>query len=74
MHTTHEARRAEAVAALELKTIGEAIFAEWFPNHLPGDPVPPDPPPHILREADELARKHRLIEVRRRNVRSAVVV
>jgi hypothetical protein len=39
---------------LELNAIGEAIFAEWCPNHRTGDPVPPNPPLHGMRKAREL--------------------
>ncbi|MHA6722849.1 hypothetical protein [Sphingomonas sp. RS2018] len=52
--------------ALELKALGEAIFADWYPNHRPGDPVPTMPPAHIMNEARELALRHRMIAARRR--------
>ena len=52
--------------ALELNTIGDAIFAEWYPHHRPGDPVPAHLPLHVQREADELALRHRMAAARRR--------
>lgn len=56
---------------LELNTIGDAIFAEWFPNHRPGDPVPAMPLLHVMHEARELALRHRMIAARRRGKRAA---
>jgi hypothetical protein len=52
--------------ALELNAIGDAIFAEWFPNHRPGDPVAPLPPSRVMKEASELAFRHRMVAARRR--------
>jgi hypothetical protein len=56
---------------LELKAIGDAIFDDWYPDHRPGDPVPVDPPAHILREAQELAWRHRMVVARRRGIVTA---
>ena len=56
---------------LNLNAIGDAIFAEWFPHHRPGDPIPAHLPLHVQREADELAARHRLAETRRRVPRAA---
>ncbi len=51
---------------LELNAIGDAIFAEWYPDYRDGDPIPDMPPPHIMEEAAELAEKHRRIAARER--------
>ena len=57
--------------AQELKAICEAIFAEWYPHHRPGDPIPPMPPIDLQREARELRLRHQLAEARRRRVYAA---
>ncbi len=54
-----------AADMLDLNAIGDAIFADWFPNHRPGDAVPAMPPLHIMQEARELAFRHRMVAARR---------
>jgi hypothetical protein len=71
MGTTNTAATIMTADILELNAIGDAIFAEWFPNYRPGDPVPPMPPAHIMQEARELAFRHRMIAARRRGQRAA---
>ncbi|WP_295560186.1 hypothetical protein [uncultured Sphingomonas sp.] len=65
MENTDNAARITTADVLELNAIGNAIFADWFPNHRPGDPVPAMPPLHIMREARELALRHRMVAARR---------
>ena len=65
MGTTNIAETVTTADILELNTIGDAIFAEWFPNHRPGDPVPPMPPARIEHEARALALRHSLAWPRR---------
>lgn len=65
MGTTGNAGTITAADILELNAIGDAIFAEWYPNHRPGDPVPQLPPEHVLQEAAELASRHRLAAAHR---------
>jgi hypothetical protein len=43
----------------ELNAIGDAIFAEWFPNHRPGDPIPSMPPQHLAFAANAVGLRHR---------------
>lgn len=59
MGNTDNAARITTADVLELNAIGDAIFAEWFPNHRPGVPVPAMPPLHIVHVARELALRHR---------------
>ena len=59
------------VDLLELRAIGEAIFAEWYPDYREGDPIPEMPPPHIMQEIAELAEKHRALAARRRGWQTA---
>lgn len=46
----------------DARTIGEAIFSEWYPNWRDGDVVPVDPPAAVVAEARELARRHLRVE------------
>lgn len=71
MGNTDNAATITTADVLELDAIGDAIFAEWFPNHRPGDPAPAMPPLHIMQEARELALRHRMVAARRRGQRAA---
>ncbi|RUN75253.1 hypothetical protein EJC47_17070 [Sphingomonas sp. TF3] len=71
MGDTESAVRITTADMLALNAIGDAIFAEWFPNYRPGDPVPAMPPLHIMHEARELALRHRTVATRRRGQRDA---
>ena len=52
--------------AMALNAIGSAIFAEWYPHHRPGDPVPPHPPCRVTAEARELGLRHRMTQAKQR--------
>lgn len=71
MGTTNTAATITTADILELNAIGDAIFAEWFPNHRSGNPVPSMPPARIEYEARELAFRHRSIAARRRGLQAA---
>lgn len=71
METTNTAATITTADILELNVIGDAIFAEWFPNHRPGEPAPPMPPARIEHEARQLAFRHRMIAACRRGQRAA---
>ncbi|MGJ3626370.1 hypothetical protein AB5I41_04565 [Sphingomonas sp. MMS24-JH45] len=58
MMTTDNAATFTTADQLELCAIGDAIFAEWYPHHRPGDPMPAAIPLRLAREAQELAAKH----------------
>lgn len=73
MGNTDNAARITTADVLELNAIGDAIFAEWYPNHRPGDPVPATPPLPIIHEARELALRHRMVAGRRRRSRTALL-
>jgi hypothetical protein len=61
MGNTENAATITAADVLALNAIGDAIFAEWFPNHRPGDPVPAMPPEGVMQEAREIACRHGMI-------------
>lgn len=71
MRLTINAATFTTADALELNAIGDAIFAEWFPNHRPGDPISAHLPLHIQRETDELTARHRMVAALRRGQRAA---
>lgn len=56
---------------LEFNAIGDAMFADWYPHHRSGDPMPVLPPGHIMEEARELALQHRMVAARKRGLRAA---
>lgn len=71
MRKTEGAARITTADVLELNAIGDAIFADWYPNHRPGDRVSAMPPLFIMQEARELALRHRMVAAHRREQRSA---
>jgi hypothetical protein len=69
MGTNDSAATITTADALALNAIGDAIFAEWYPHHRPGDPIPTMPPAHIMEEGRELALRHRMVAVGKRKRR-----
>lgn len=65
MGNTESAAHITTADLRELNAIGDAIFADWYPNHRPGDRVPAMPPLFIMQEARELALRHRMVAARR---------
>lgn len=44
----------EQQAPTTLEELGEAIFADWYPDWREGDPILTEPPAHLVAEAETI--------------------